>query len=150
MEEKDIVYKKLYAFEEYIEYYKDLIKAGYKASDIFERLTERMKTDKTFTATELVVALCIAYDVKIFPVVVREILKLSPLVYQKLAEMDLIIPITNKDQANLRRIVSLEELQREKRFNDTENCPICQSKVKAEKNGWYRCNNCGYHYRPNI
>ena len=89
MSDDKFIKVKYKGLEEYINHYIDLLKEGYKISDIFERITERMRSEPRFTATELAVGLCIAYDEEFIIMVLRELIKFCPLVYQKLHEMGL-------------------------------------------------------------
>lgn len=101
------MYKKLDGLEELINNYRDLITKGYKTSEVFKRMTERMQKDPLFTATELVVGLCIAYDDEMIPIITSEILRFAPLVFQKLQEMGL------KSNINKELYLELQELIKE-------------------------------------
>ena len=108
MNEKEIAYKKFDGLERLINRYADLMRDDYKASDIFQRITERMRSDPLFTATELVVGLCIAYDDKFIPIILREIFKFAPLVFTKLERMGLKSPIDQNFYEQLRELIKEE------------------------------------------
>jgi hypothetical protein len=75
--------------EEAIRNYSELIIEGYNPSDIFQKLADNMRDNKDFTATELITAICIAYDEKTLPIIIKEFLRLCPIIFNSLQEMNL-------------------------------------------------------------
>jgi len=90
-----------------ISYYEDILKTdGYKTSDVFERIRQRMREDERFTATELAVGLCIAYDDNILPLVIKEVIRFSPHIFSVLEKMGLKVDISEDYIKKLRDIIS--------------------------------------------
>lgn len=110
IKEKDIVYVEHERIKNLILNYVDLLKKNYKASDILERMVERMRSNQLFTATEIAVVLCIAYDEILVPVILREIIKFAPVIFKKLEEMGLRPDIRSGFYQELRDLIKYYRL----------------------------------------